>query len=904
MDVIRFALLGLSSGAIFALVAQALVLTYRASGILNLAQGAFVMVGAYAYFQFTESGLPLYVSVILAVTLSGLLGMAAYSVAIAPLHNSSPLTRVIATLGVLLVLQSATILVFGVEFLQAPSWLPTSTVELISGIPIGVDRYLIIAIGCAATALLWATYRYSSFGRVTSAVAENPMAAETLGHSADRIAVLNWGLGSSLAGLAGTLIGPIIYLEPTQLVLLVLPALAAAMVGGFASFPLAFAAALSIGVMQGWLQRYVSNPAWATAVPFLVVIVWLVLRGRGLPLRSQLLDKMPAVGTGKVRPIPVALLVIGISAVVTFAMTDQWASAFTVTVLMAVVCLSTVVITGFAGQLSLIQYILAGAAALVAVRMSEHLSFLPTLVVAVVVTAVVGGIIGSPSLRTRGVTLAVVTLALADVLYRLFLDNPAVNGGTGGLFVDAPTLFGWSIDPLMYPARYALVAFAALTLVALGVANLRRGAAGRRLLAVRANERAAVALGVGVYGAKLYAFTLAAAIASLGGVLLAYQQPVVLTSQFAVFTSLTLVGFTVAGGVGMIGGAFIGALMAPGGIGGELLHGIPNINVYLPLAGGLLLLMTLRTAPDGLFEMNRRMLLHAFPERLRRSAKVNSATKSARVKEVDRGPDCALEVDSVSVTFGGVHAVDNVSLTVEPGQVHGLIGPNGAGKTTFIDAVTGFVATSNGSIRLGTEHVEGWTSRRRSRSGIIRSFQSLELFADLTVRENLAVACDDGHRRRYLTDLVHPGPVPLTTHAMEAVELCGLVDYLDLEPHELPLGHRRLVAIARAIAAAPRVLLLDEPAAGLDNAEAAELGELIRSVADRGIAVLLVEHRMDLIESCCDVVTVMQSGKKLTEGTPTTVLNDPRVLDAYLGTKHTSGQDAAAENDIVHSTPV
>ncbi|MGW0591085.1 ABC transporter permease subunit [Streptosporangium sp. NPDC002607] len=902
MDILRFALLGLASGAIFAIVAQALVLTYRASGILNLAQGAFLMIGAYSYYQFTQWDAPLVVAVCGAIAVSAVLGIGVFAVVIQPMHRSSPLTRVIATLGVLMVSQAAVILAYGIDIRPAPSWLPTDTLELVAGAPVSADRYAIILLGCAATAMLWGFYRFTSFGRITSAVAENPQAVACLGHSPARIAMINWGLGSALAGFAGTLIGPITYLEPTQLVLLVLPALAAAMIGGFASFPLAFTAALGIGVVQGWLQRYVDNPGWSTAVPFLAVIAWLVLRGHGLPLRSHLLDRLPAVGSGRIKPTRLAIVFALLCVLVVFGMDEQWSTAFTFTVLIAIICLSMVVITGFAGQLSLTQYVLAGVGAFIAAKLSGSVPFEIALVAAVLITAAIGAVVGLPSLRTRGVTLAVVTLALADVAYQLILDNDDINGGTAGLTIAPPSLLGWDIDPLLHPERYAVVALVALFAVALTIANLRRGTVGRRLLAVRSNERAAAALGVGVYAAKTYAFTLAAAVAALGGVLLGYQQSVVLTSQFAVFTSLVLVGVTVAGGVGMIGGALIGSLMVPNGLAGQLLHGIPDINVYLPLIGGLFLLIALRIAPDGLFEQNRQALHHLLVRRRTTGtvtdrlagkappahtpspqAPTTTAATPPRTSRVTK--QRTLRVEGLRVAFGGVHAIDDVSLRLEPGQVHGLIGPNGAGKTTFIDAVTGFVATSGGTIHLGDDAINTWSVRRRNRNGMIRSFQSLELFSDLTVRENLAVACDDGRAGRYLTDLVHPGRIHLNADALNAIDQCGLVPDLDLKPEQLPFGRRRLVAIARAIAAAPSVLLLDEPAAGLDNNEADELGHLIRSVADRGVAVLLVEHRMDLITACCDTVTVLRSGRLLAAGPPHQVLTLPDVLDAYLGSR-------------------
>ena len=235
--------------------------------------------------------------------------------------------------------------------------------------------------------------------------------------------------------------------------------------------------------------------------------------------------------------------------------------------------------------------------------------------------------------------------------------------------------------------------------------------------------------------------------------------------------------------------------------------------------------------------------------------------------------------------FGGVVALDDVTLDVRPGEVLGLIGPNGAGKTTFIDAVAGFVDVApGGAVALDGEPIDRWSPTRRARAGLGRSFQSLELFEDVTVRENLLVACDDHDPARYGLDLVHPGRPVLSPVAAAAVREFGLERDLDALPDSLPHGRRRLVAIARAVAASPSVLLLDEPAAGLAAIETEELGRLVRWLAhDVGLAVLMIEHDVGLVLSVCDRVAVLDFGAVIALGSPAEIAEDPAVISAYLG---------------------
>lgn len=889
MEIVNFALIGLSTGALYAMVAQGLVLVYRGSGLLNFAQTGIVMSGAYFYYEINDRlGLPTWASLIATVVAGALLGALIHLVVLRPMRNSSPLARVIATLGVLTVLYSIAIIRYSDSIRGVESVLPTRIIHFSDNLSIDGQRIYIFGIGVILTAALWLIYRYTAYGRVATAVSENELTAATLGYSPDRIATINWAAAGGIAALSGVLIAPILYLDPTQLAitLMIFP-LAAALLGGFVSFPGALVASLAIGVAQSELARYWDQTGISSALPFVLVIAYLVIRGRGVPVRGTPLDRLPVVGSGRVRPLVVLVLYVAFAALA-FTIDIDWQNALTITIATAIICLSVVVVTGYAGQLSLAQYVLAGVGALTAAKLSPHLPFVVCLLLAVAVNLVVGLVVGLPALRTRGVTLAVVTFGLGVALYAVVLSNVELTGGLGGLPVRVPSLFGWDMDPFFQGGRYAFFALTLLVLIALAVANLRRGAVGRQLLAVRSNVRAAAALGVNVSVAKSYAFTLAAGIAAVGGVLLAFIQPSVLVNSFNVFTCITIVGVVVIGGLGSPVGALIGSLLVAGGITSRIFGQWESLSEYLPLIGGILLLINLRTAPDGMFEM---MARHFAPvleraDRLAERVKVRRPRPAVAFEEVEiqRVPARRLRVENLSVSFGGVKALVDVGLEVRPGEVHGLIGPNGAGKTTLIDAVTGFVAASSGHVAVGDSVVGRWPIHRRSRAGLARSFQSLELFADLTVEENLAIACEPPVVRRYLTDLVWPGRLQLTDSAREAVRKFELTDILDRRPDSISFGQRKLVAIARAVAPAPSVLLLDEPAAGLDDHEAGELAELIQELArDWGIAVLLVEHKIEMVMSICDRVTVLANGQVLTSGTPAEVRQNQAVIDAYLG---------------------
>ncbi len=928
-----FALLGLGTGAIYALAGQGLVLVYRGSGVVNFAQGAFAAIGALAYYELNVSAhLPVAVAFGVGLVISGVAGALMHLLVMRPLRNAPALTRVIATLGIMVALQQAGTLIFGTEIRTVPSFLPSASVKIF-GTAVGENYLILLGIAVVVSAVLWLVYRYSRFGAVTTAVAESERAAQLSGHSPDRIAAANWILGSVLAGAAGMLVAPIIGLDTSSIILLIIPALATCVVANFDSFPLALAASLVIGIIQSEITNYVSAPGWDQAVPFLLVVLVLVLRGRALPLRSHVNELLPEIGTGLLRPVRI-IVAVAVMAVLILVTDESWSGAFTTSIIAGIICVSLVVVTGYAGQLSLAQYAIAGCGGYVAARLAAvyGLPFPAAIVIGVAAAVPVGMVVGLPALRTRGIQLAIVTFGLAYSVQEVLFQSVSLTGGLMGTVLPSPTFFGWNVNTATAPKNYALVCLGALLVAALAAANIRRGRTGRRLVAVRGNERAAASLGISVYGAKLYAFALSAAIAGLGGVLLAYSSTFVDFTQFSVFASISVVISTVINGVGFLVGGVLAGGSAAGGvvtaIFGEFVSS-GTISEWVTLTLAVLLVPTLINFPNGLAAwavswrppeaVERRLRpLRPRPRPGRRPGWAEPAAGAGALAVggqpvpaqvppavAHRVTPLVLEVRDVSVSYGGVRALTGVSLEVSPGEVVGLMGPNGAGKTTFIDAVTGFTRLRGGQISLGGKRIDGLGAHSRARRGVGRTFQSLELFDQLTVLENLRTASDPRDGRAYLTDLVWPKATALTSGARSAIAMFGLAEDFAHVPPELSYGRRRQVAIARAIAAEPSILLLDEPAAGLNESETQELGRMLRRLAEEwGIGILLVEHDVPLLNQVCDRIVVMDFGSVIATGTPGEIRGDPKVIAAYLGDEHADGEPVAAQQTTAEQTAV
>ena len=911
-EIIRFAALGVGAGGLYTMAALGLVLIFRCSGVVNFAQGSIGMVGAYVYFEVhVEHGGNVVLAMLLAFGASALVGVVFHLLIMRRMQDASALAKIVATLALLVLLQGLASLRYGVFPKLVPSLLPNGGMEIF-GVSVGEDRVYIFFIAVALTAVLWAIYKYTTFGVATSAVAENPRAAAALAISPNAIAAVNWAIGSALGALAAVLLVPITSLEPTSVSFLVIPVLAAAVIGRFSSFPVTAAAGLSIGVAQSLVTRYWHQPGAATAIPFVLVAIVLIARGRSVAGKDERFGRMPAIGTGKIAPGLMALgLVVSLVAIWVVLPAD-WLEAFLVQITVAIVLMSLVVVTGYAGQVSLAQGAFAGIGALVAAWLysSQGWPIEFAALAGLAATIPFGVVIGLAGIRTRGVNLAILTLGFAIAIQPVIFANPDYTGGSLGFKGDAPTFLGISIDPVDHAERYATFALIVLTTIGFVLANLRRGRAGRRLIAVRTNERAAAALGVSVVGAKLYAFVLGGVIAAVGGILITFRQPVLSFAEFGGLSSLFAMQNAVIGGVGLLGGPLIGSGFQPGTVGQEVIGVVAgSAAIVLIIIGGLGLLLVLTFAPDGLADLQRRQAAFIIEPIRRRLPRRRPVSELLLADHPDYGPDGiapvsrvqpkALVVTDLRVRFGGNVALDALSLEVNPGEVVGLIGPNGAGKTTALEAITGFVTQQQGSVTLDGVSVDGLSREHRARAGLSRSFQSLELFEDLTVLENIQAACDERDLAAYVTDLVKPGRGRLTEAARVAIADFSLEPSLDTKVSDLSYAERRMLAVARAVAGGQSVLLLDEPAAGLDDVQTRRLGDTIRSLAaDRGIAILLIEHNVDMVLRTCDRVYALEYGILIAHGTPAEIRVDTHVIDAYLGTERFRDESAVQPSAV------
>ena len=998
-EFLQFLLLGLGTGSIYALVSLGLVLVYRGSGVVNFSHGAIALSGAAFYYEASQR-IPVLLAILVAVLGCSVIGALIQLLVMGPMRGASPLARLVATLALLSV---------GLEVWRriypnpvAPtSFLPNDIVDLGGGVRVPESRIYLFVVAVALGLALWLLYRSTRFGLATAAVAENENVAAAQGWSPGLIATGNWALGGALAGLGGAFLFGLLGIEPVSHTLIIIPALAAALLGGFRSYLGTVAAALALGAAQSLALLYIDDTGFTKgfrpAVPLLAIVLVLIVRGRALPLRSFAADRLPSIGTGRTRPwMVVAAAALTIGSVHTFG--TPWTSSVIIGTSVAVVALSLVVLTGMAGQLSLAQWAVAGLGALFAGRVAAGIWGMPTLVsivVGVCMTIPFGLLLALPALRVRGVNLAIITLAMAVVIDSMILSNDKYSiVNFQPALVPEPSILGIDILARRHPTAYATFTVLLVALAAIVVANLRRGQTGRRMIAVRSNENAAASLGISVLGVKTYAFAVASALAALGGTIIAFSNTsLVFASSFPRLRNIEIVLFSVLGGIGYVGGALASGTIAVGGMAERVVGLAVDTRGYWRLAAAGLLVLFVIFRPHGgvaylvedfkkLARPTRAKLLllaaaslvisllamhtewtadgvrgtdldrvsltrtilvvgvvaaiaaYRLASRLIPAAGVTlislvgivAVTRlsdeleldgtwewtvaglifalvlagTVLAKEiVDRGgtrqidlhlPDSVttvaprtLDLENVSVTFGNVRALSGASLTVRPGETVGLIGPNGAGKTTLIEAITGFVKAT-GRIAVDGTDISAMSATQRSRHGIARSFQSLELFEDMTVLDNIRTAADAGSARPYLTDLVWPRTPRLTESAAAAITELGLTDVLQQKPDELPYATRRMVAIARALAAGPSVILLDEPAAGLDAASTDELAQLIRRLAwDWGMSVLLIEHDVGLVMRTCDRIVALNFGEVIAEGTPEEVANTPAVVSSYLG---------------------
>jgi branched-chain amino acid transport system permease protein len=892
-QILLFSLLGLGSGALIAGIALGVVLTYRGSGIINLATGGVAMFAGYAFWALTTDLLHLSTvpALLISLVIVLALGAAIELVAFRPLRTAPPLAKLVSSLGVLLVLQASMLLAFGTTAQPEPSVLPQNTVKLLGAV-IPIDRFILTGIVIVLAAALAALYRFTLFGLATRAASENEVFAMLSGLSPNRLSMINTLLASAIAGGIGILAASITQLDTETLPLQIVPALAAALLAGFTSFGIACAAGIGLGII-GSLLQYVTSLSWfptagGVALPgvyelvvFVLIVLFMYLRGASLPSRGELVEQRLPEAPRPRRLAVTAPVVAVVCAVALVVLPFDFREALVNTMIGTLIALSLVVITGFVGQISVVQLTLAGVSGFTISHLAVNagIAFPIAPLLGAGVALVLGLITAASALRVRGVSLAVVTLAAVVAITNFGFVNTTWGGGQTGSPVPEPRLLGLDLGPragfrgldgnLPSPV-FGWVVLAVTVALCVLVGLLRRGSLGQRMLAVRSNERAAAAVAIDPRVVKFIAFGISSVIAGLAGALYAYNFSSVSADRFDPFTALSLIAFAYAGGITLISGAVFAGLISTQALFPYALDKWLGINGnWFLLFGGAILIVTLIQNPEG--------VAGAFYRRTHRRAAVRRESPSPAVTEpptTRRRPEpeperdrqqgaTVLRVNGLSVAFGGVHALNDVDIEVREGELVGLIGPNGAGKTTLVDAVTGFVRFT-GTVELDGRDVGRMPPYQRARLGLGRTWQSTDLFDDLDVRENLTVA--DG-----------------TGEVDAKLSLVGLDVAGEAMPGQLSQGQRKLVGIARALASNPRVLCLDEPAAGLDTNESQELGARLRELADRGQSTLLIDHDMGLVLSICDRVVVLEFGRVIADDAPDVVRRDPNVISAYLG---------------------
>jgi len=508
-----------------------------------------------------------------------------------------------------------------------------------------------------------------------------------------------------------------------------------------------------------------------------------------------------------------------------------------------------------------------------------ELSPLLSTLIAAAASGLLALVVGWPLMRTSTLAIPISTFAFLIVAYNVLANWDGVTGGSSGL-VSIPRT-----TDLASAALWAGVA------IVVAVA-FKRSASGYRLQATREDEVAARSIGIGLMRERLLAFTISGFLCGIGGALAVHQSGVLSPTTFYFAASVTTLTMLVVGGARSVLGAVVGTLAVA--TVNELLRnleegaavfGLFSIGEAPGLAAiglGLILLVTMIALPEGLTRGREAGELGAIRRRLGRRAVPAGATGQARPRTV-REPAGGLRAEGVSLAFSGLHVLRGVELELPPGEALGLIGPNGAGKTTLVNVLSGFQAPDSGSIFLDGADVTRWSPSRLARAGLGRTFQTALPFAGLTVMESIAVgAMGVGVGRRGAVDV-----------AVDVLERLGLSEQAHRPAGLQPPGRQRLLGIARALATGPRYLLLDEPAAGLNDEERRELVEILLGVLkDFGCAILLIEHDMNVVMDLCSRVQVLDNGETVVVGNPEEVQADPAVIEAYLGTSYAEGTHA------------
>ncbi|MBT2455474.1 ATP-binding cassette domain-containing protein [Streptomyces sp. ISL-86] len=913
-DLLVFVLSGLVSGALYALLATGLVLSYSASGLFNFAHGATAYLCALTFYELHSGlGWPAVPAALLVVfVLAPGLGWGLDRLMFRRLARVGETAQIVATIGLLVALPAAGLWVvellgdagapvkpaenqFGLPGV-GPS--PAKSWQLADGVGVDSDQLITWVVTAVVAVALWVLMRHTRLGLRLRAAVDNRSLTELRGISADRLSSMAWMIASGLAGLAGVLATPLLGLSAHDFTLFLFVSATAAVIGRFASVPLAFAGGLGLGVLQNLVAGYASFAegitGFRTAVPFLILFGGLlVLARRARAAGTAAVDVAPVdhlAGAGWGRRWGMWAVLAGLLAAAFYTVTTPfWSGLLAQGLAVGLVFMSFTVVTGLGAMVSLAQATFVTGAALVAgLLMSRGWPFAAALAVGTCVAAALGALVALPALRLGGRSLALATLALAFLADQVLFQVGWLRNGDSGWSIPRP-VFG-PVD--MSDDRAFGVVLVAL--VAGGLSALRNSPSGRAMLAVRSAPAAAMASGVSVLRTKLLLFTLSAGLAGFGGVMYASYNTRITATDFTAMTGLVWLAVVVAAGVRRPPYAVVAGVVfavAPR-VMADYVTGSAHLPVILFGLAGL----ALANDPDGYCAA---LSVRVARRRAGASAgAIDGAIAGAiagAAGPVGHSPtpplpgtgaaprtpsgvplpgprasnageaECALELRGVRAGYDGGLVLRGVDLAVRRGEILAVLGPNGAGKSTACRVAAGVLGVQAGSVRVRGRDVTRDGAVGRARGGVLLVPEGRGIFPSLSIEENLALHLREADQR----DAVYQRfPRLRERRGVAAGALSG--------------GEQQMLALAPLLQRPPEVLIADEPSLGLAPRVVDEVYGLLGELRDAGTALLLVEEKAAEVLGIADTVAYLSQGRVSWCG-PRAEVEAERLTEAYLG---------------------